>query len=49
MKEIINVELKTRTADLFQAETDLLAVGIFAGEKLDKFILNINDRKIFNF
>ena len=36
MKEIINVTLKTRTADFTKAETDLLAIGLFAGGKLDK-------------
>ncbi len=44
MKEIINVELKTRTADFVKAETDLLAVGIFAGAKLDKLCAELNSR-----
>jgi leucyl aminopeptidase len=44
MKEIINVELKTRTVDFTKAETDLLAVGLFAGAKLDKLCAELNSR-----
>ncbi len=44
MKEIINVELKTRTVDFTKAETDLLAVGIFTGAKLDKLCAELNSR-----
>ena len=44
MKEIINVELKTRTVDFTKAETDMLAVGIFAGAKLDKLRAELNSK-----
>lgn len=42
MKEIINVELKTRTVDFAKADTDLLAIGLFAGSKLDKLSAELN-------
>ncbi len=42
MKEIINVELKTRTVDFTKAEADLLAVGLFTGAKLDKLCAELN-------
>ena len=44
MKEIINVELKTRTVDFTKAETYLLAVGLFTGAKLDKLCAELNTR-----
>lgn len=34
LKEIIDVELKTRTVDLAKCETDLLAVGLFSDVKV---------------
>jgi leucyl aminopeptidase len=43
MKDIINVELKTRTVDLMKYQTDLLAVGLFSDAKgLDKLNSQLN-------
>ena len=45
MKEIINVELKTRTVDLIKHKTDLLAVGLFSDAKgLDKLNAQLNSK-----
>jgi len=45
MKEIINVELKTRTVDLIKNKTDLLAVGLFSDAKgLDKLNAQLNSK-----
>jgi leucyl aminopeptidase len=45
MKEIINVELKTRKAEPDKIETDLLAVGIFSDAKeLDKLNAQLDGR-----
>ena len=45
MKEIIDVELKTRTVDLSKCKTDLLAVGLFSDAKgLDKFNSQLNSK-----
>ena len=45
MKEIINVELKTRTVDLIKHKTDLLAVGLFSDAKgLDKLNSQLNSK-----
>lgn len=43
MKEIINVEMRTRQADFAKCETDLLAVGLFSDVKgLDKLNADLN-------
>jgi len=45
MKEIIDVELKTRTVDPAKCRTDLLAVGLFSDAKgLDKLNAQLNDK-----
>jgi leucyl aminopeptidase len=45
MKEIIDVELKTRTVDPAKCRTDLLAVGLFSDTKgLDKLNAQLNDK-----
>ncbi|MBN1806883.1 MAG: leucyl aminopeptidase [Sedimentisphaerales bacterium] len=45
MKEIINIELKTRTADLIKYQTDLLAVGLFSDAKgPDKLNSQLNSK-----
>ncbi len=45
MKEIIDVELKTRTFDLIKYKTDLLAVGLFSDAKgLDKLNAQLNSK-----
>jgi leucyl aminopeptidase len=45
MKEIINVELKTRTVDFSDCKTDLLAVGQFSDSKrLDKLNAELNQK-----
>jgi leucyl aminopeptidase len=45
MKEIINVELKTRTVDFSDCKTDLLAVGQFSDTKrLDKLNAELNQK-----
>ena len=45
MKEIINVELKTRTVDFSKCETELLAVGHFSDAKgLDKLSRELNSK-----
>ncbi len=43
MKEIIDVELKTRTVDPAKCRKDLLAVGLFSDAKgLDKLNAQLN-------
>jgi leucyl aminopeptidase len=45
MKDIIDVELKTRTVDIIKCKTDLLAVGLFSDAKgLDKFNAQLDSR-----
>jgi len=45
MKEIIDVELKTRKVDFSKCKTDLLAVGLFSDAKgLDKLNAQLNDK-----
>jgi leucyl aminopeptidase len=45
MKEIINVEIKTRTVDLIKYKTDLLVVGLFSDAKgLDKLNAQLNSK-----
>ncbi|MHC4394337.1 MAG: leucyl aminopeptidase [Planctomycetota bacterium] len=45
MKDIINVETKTRKVDFSQFETELLAVGVFAGaKKLDQLNRQLNSK-----
>jgi len=45
MKEIIDVELKTRTVDPAKCQTDLLAVGLFSDAKgLDKLNAQLNSK-----
>jgi len=45
MKNIIDVELKTRKVDFIQCKTDLLAVGLFSDvEKLDKLNAELNSK-----
>jgi leucyl aminopeptidase len=45
MKEIIDVEIKTRTVDLIKCKTDLLAVGLFSDAKgLDKLNAELNSK-----
>ncbi|HUU17548.1 MAG TPA: leucyl aminopeptidase [Sedimentisphaerales bacterium] len=45
MKEIIDVELKTRIVDPAKCRTDLLAVGLFSDTKvLDKLNAQLNDK-----
>ena len=45
MKEIIDVELKTRTVDFSKCKTDLLAVGLFSDAKgLDKLNAQLNGK-----
>jgi len=45
MKEIIDVELKTRQIDLGKCKTDLVAVGLFSDVKgLDKLCGELNDK-----
>jgi len=45
MKEIIDVELKTRTVDPVKCRTDLLAVGLFSDTKgLDKLNAQLNGK-----
>ncbi|MCX5637364.1 MAG: hypothetical protein NTX52_06695 [Planctomycetota bacterium] len=43
MKEIIDIELKTRKADFGECKTDVLAVGLFSDVKgLDKLNAQLN-------
>jgi leucyl aminopeptidase len=45
MKEIIDVELKTRQADFSECKTDVLAVGVFSDVKgLDKLNAQLNSK-----
>jgi len=45
MKNIIDVEMRTRTADFSKCKTDLLAVGIFSDvEKLDRLNAELNSK-----
>jgi len=45
MKEIINVEMRTRQADFAKCETDLLVVGLFSDVKgLDKLNAELNKK-----
>jgi len=45
MKEIINVELKTRTVDFSRCKTDVLAVGLFSdAEGLDRLNKELNSK-----
>jgi leucyl aminopeptidase len=45
MKDIIDVELKTRTVDIIKCKTDLLAVGLFSDAKgLDKLNAQLNSK-----
>ena len=45
MREIIDVELKTRQVDLIECKTDMLAVGLFSDVKdLDKASARLNGR-----
>ena len=45
MKEIINIEVKTRTVDFSKCETDVLAVGHFSDvEGLDGLIRELNSK-----
>jgi leucyl aminopeptidase len=45
MKEIINVEIKTRNADFSECKTDLLATGMFSDTKgLDKLNAELNEK-----
>ncbi|MHC4323772.1 MAG: leucyl aminopeptidase family protein, partial [Planctomycetota bacterium] len=45
MKDIINVELKTRKVDFCKCKTDILAVGLFSDAKeLDKLNKELNSR-----
>jgi len=45
MKEIIDVELRTRTVDFSKCKTDLLAVGMFSDVKeLDRLNRELNDK-----
>ena len=45
MKEIINVEIKARKADVSSCETDLLIIGRFSGEKKpDKITVALDDK-----
>jgi len=45
MKNIIEVELKTRKVDFIKCKTDILAVGLFSdAEKLDSLNSTLNDK-----
>lgn len=45
MKEIINVEIKTRKADIGEYKTDMLAVGVFSDAKaLDRLNAQLNSK-----
>ncbi len=45
MKDIIDVELKTRTVDISKCKTDMLAVGLFSDAKgLDKLNAQLNSK-----
>ena len=45
MKEIIDVELKTRKVDFIKCETELLAIGLFSDAKaLDKLSRELNSK-----
>jgi leucyl aminopeptidase len=46
MKEIINVEIKARKADVSSCETDLLIIGRFSGEKKPDKITAALDEKL---